>query len=114
MENTVVVGAQLGDEGKAKITDLLASNADVIIRYQGGSNAGHTVVYNDKKYKFHLVPSGILYEGKTCFVGAGVVIKPDDFQKEISDLMAQGISEEHFKKALKVHPLAHITMPWHT
>ena len=114
MENTVVVGAQFGDEGKAKITDLLASNADVIIRYQGGSNAGHTVVYNDKKYKFHLVPSGILYEGKTCFVGAGVVIKPDDFQKEISDLMAQGISEEHFKKALKVHPLAHITMPWHT
>ena len=114
MENTVVVGAQFGDEGKAKITDLLASNADVIIRYQGGSNAGHTVVYNDKKYNFHLVPSGILYEGKTCFVGAGVVIKPDDFQKEISDLMAQGISEEHFKKALKVHPLAHITMPWHT
>lgn len=113
MENTVVVGAQFGDEGKAKITDLLAQNADVIIRYQGGSNAGHTVVYNNKKYKFHLIPSGILYDNKTCFIGAGVVIHPADFKKEVGELMAQGISESHFKKALKIHPLAHITMPWH-
>ena len=85
VENTVVVGAQFGDEGKAKITDLLAQNADVVIRYQGGSNAGHTVVYNNKKYKFHLIPSGILYENKICFLGAGVVIKPDDFKKELED-----------------------------
>ena len=76
MKNTVVVGAQFGDEGKAKITDLLAQNADVVIRYQGGSNAGHTVVLNGKKYKFHLIPSGILYENKICFIGAGVVINP--------------------------------------
>lgn len=114
MENTVVVGAQFGDEGKAKITDLLSKNADVVIRYQGGSNAGHTVVSNGKKYKFHLVPSGILYEGKTCFIGAGVVIKPDDLAKEIKELMEEGISEAHFREALKIHPLAHVTMPWHT
>ncbi len=113
MENTVVVGAQFGDEGKAKITDLLAQNADVVIRYQGGSNAGHTVVLDNKKYKFHLIPSGILYDNKICFIGAGVVIKPDDFQKEIKELISEGISEERFKKALKVHPLAHVTMPWH-
>jgi len=114
VENTVVVGAQFGDEGKAKITDLLASKADVVIRYQGGSNAGHTVVYNNKKYKFHLIPSGILYEDKLCFLGAGVVIKPDDFKKELDELIGEGIPEERFKKALKINPLAHITMPWHT
>lgn len=114
MENTVVVGAQFGDEGKAKITDLLAENADVVIRYQGGSNAGHTVVYNNKKYKFHLIPSGILYKNKICFLGAGVVIKPDDFKKELDELIAEGIPAERFKKALKINPLAHITMPWHT
>ena len=83
MKNTVVVGAQFGDEGKAKITDLLAHKADFIIRYQGGSNAGHTVVVDDKKYKFHLIPSGILYPGKICFMGAGVVICPEDFKKEV-------------------------------
>lgn len=114
MENTVVVGAQFGDEGKAKITDLLAARADVVIRYQGGSNAGHTVVHNGIKYKFHLIPSGILYEDKICFLGAGVVIKPDDFEKELNELIEQGVSKEHFKSALKIHPLAHVTMPWHT
>lgn len=114
MENTVVVGAQFGDEGKAKITDLLALKADFIIRYQGGSNAGHTVVVNDKKYKFHLIPSGILYEGKTSFIGNGVVIKPDDFKKEIDEIVKQGVPIEQFKKNLKISPLAHVTMPYHT
>lgn len=109
MNNTVVVGAQWGDEGKAKITDLLATKADLIIRYQGGCNAGHTVVVDDKTYKFHLIPSGILYEGKTCFIGAGTVIHPETFQKEIEDLIAQGINT----KGLKVSPLASITMPYH-
>ncbi len=113
MKNTVVVGAQFGDEGKAKITDLLARNADFIIRYQGGCNAGHTVVVNDKKYKFHLVPSGILYENKTCFIGAGVVIYPESFKNEINELKEQGVSDEQFKKCLKISPLANITMPWH-
>ena len=109
MRNTVVVGAQWGDEGKAKITDLLATKADLIIRYQGGCNAGHTVVVEDKTYKFHLIPSGILYEEKTCFIGAGTVIHPETFQKEIGGLIEQGIST----KGLKVSPLASITMPYH-
>ncbi len=113
MKNTAVVGAQFGDEGKAKITDILASKADIIIRYQGGCNAGHTVVYNNKKYKFHLVPSGILYENKICFIGAGVVIYPENLKNEIEELKKEGISEEQFKKSLKISPLAHITMPYH-
>lgn len=109
MKNTVVVGAQWGDEGKAKITDLLAEKADLIIRYQGGCNAGHTVVANDKTYKFHLIPSGILYDGKICFIGAGTVIHPETFQKEILDLIKHGISPS----SLKISPLASITMPYH-
>ena len=113
MKNTVVVGAQFGDEGKAKITDLLALEADFITRFQGGSNAGHTVVANGKKYAFHLIPSGILYGNKICMIGAGCVIKPDDLQKEIEDIISQGVSREHFEKCLKISPLAHITMKWH-
>lgn len=113
MKNTVIVGAQFGDEGKAKITDLLAKKADFIIRYQGGCNAGHTVVVDDKKYKFHLVPSGILYENKTCFVGAGVVIYPEAFKDEINELINQGVKKEKFERNLKISPLANITMPYH-
>ena len=108
--NKVVVGAQWGDEGKAKITDLLAQDADLIIRYQGGCNAGHTVVANDKTFKFHLIPSGILYEGKTCFIGAGTVILPESFEQEVKGLIQEGIDVS----GLKINPLASITMPWHT
>ena len=113
MKNTVVVGAQFGDEGKAKITDLLALDADFITRFQGGSNAGHTVVVDGKKYAFHLIPSGILYGNKICMIGAGCVIKPDDLKKEIEDIISQGVTREHFEKCLKISPLAHITMKWH-
>ncbi|MBQ2983765.1 MAG: adenylosuccinate synthase [Candidatus Gastranaerophilales bacterium] len=113
MKNTVVIGAQFGDEGKAKITDLLASKADFITRFQGGSNAGHTVVANGKKYAFHLIPSGILYENKICMIGAGCVIKPDDLYNEIQGIISQGVSEEHFKKYLKISPLATLTMKYH-
>ncbi len=109
MSNTVVVGAQWGDEGKAKITDLLAKDADLIIRYQGGCNAGHTVVADNKTYKFHLIPSGILYEGKVCFIGAGTVIHPETFEREVNELIEQGIDV----KNLKISPLASITMPYH-
>lgn len=108
--NRVVVGAQWGDEGKAKITDLLAQNADLVIRYQGGCNAGHTVVAHNKTFKFHLIPSGILYEGKTCFIGAGTVILPESFDAEIKGLIAEGIDVSR----LKINPLASITMPYHT
>ncbi|MDD3594671.1 MAG: adenylosuccinate synthase [Candidatus Gastranaerophilales bacterium] len=109
MKNTVVVGAQWGDEGKAKITDLLAKQADVIIRYQGGCNAGHTVVANGKTYKFHLIPSGILYDDKMCVIGAGTVIHPAVLMDEINDLIAKGIDTQ----ALKISHLAHLTMPYH-
>lgn len=108
--NRVVVGAQWGDEGKAKITDLLAENADIVIRYQGGCNAGHTVVAHNKTFKFHLIPSGILYKNKICFIGAGTVILPEYFEEEISGLIKEGINVS----GLKINPLASITMPWHT
>ena len=109
MENTVVIGAQWGDEGKAKITDLLAENADIIIRYQGGCNAGHTVVNNGRTYKFHLIPSGILYKDKLCFIGAGTVIYPEVLNEEIENLKKDGID----LSGLKISPLASITMPYH-
>jgi len=109
MENTVVIGAQWGDEGKAKITDLLSEKADLTIRFQGGCNAGHTVVYDGQTYKFHLVPSGILYKNKTCFLGNGVVIHPDTFEKEINELKMQGVD----LSGLKISPLAVLTMPYH-
>ncbi len=109
MKNTVVVGAQWGDEGKAKITDLLAQNADMIIRYQGGCNAGHTVVADNKTFKFHLIPSGILYKSKICMIGPGTVIHPESFAKEVNDLIDEGIDVSN----LKISPLASITMPYH-
>lgn len=108
--NSVVVGAQWGDEGKAKITDLLAEKADVVIRYQGGCNAGHTVVAHNKTYKFHMIPSGILYGNKICFIGAGTVILPESFKAELDELVKEGIDVS----GLKINPLASITMPYHT
>ena len=108
--NKVVVGAQWGDEGKAKITDLLAHDADLIIRYQGGCNAGHTVVVDDKTFKFHLIPSGILYGNKDCLIGAGTVILPEYFEEEVSGLIKDGIDVSR----LKVSPLASFKMPYHT
>ena len=76
MPGIAIVGAQWGDEGKGKVTDLLAERADVVIRFQGGNNAGHTIVRGDDVFKFHLIPSGILYPGKTCAIGNGVVVDP--------------------------------------
>ena len=110
MKNTVVIGAQWGDEGKAKITDLLAQKAEMIIRYQGGCNAGHTVVFDGETYKLHLVPSGILYKDKICFIGAGTVILPEVFEDETRELISRGVD----LSGLKVSPLAVITMPYHT
>src|SRR3989338_11299166 len=92
MANVIVVGAQWGDEGKAKITDLLSKSADYIVRYQGGSNAGHTVVVDGDTYKFHLIPSGILYPGKVSVVGPGTVVDPKVILDEISDLISRGIN----------------------
>ncbi len=109
MTNTVVLGAQWGDEGKAKITDILAGQSDFIIRYQGGCNAGHTVVANNTTYKFHLIPSGILYKDKICLIGTGTVIHPESFKLEIDGLKSQGVD----LSGLKISPLASITMPYH-
>ncbi|MGD9681526.1 MAG: adenylosuccinate synthase [Candidatus Obscuribacterales bacterium] len=109
MANVIVVGAQFGDEGKAKVTDLLAKNADVVVRYQGGANAGHTVVANGNTYKFHLIPSGIVYKSKTCILGPGMVIDPKAFLEELEGLMERGLDDG----ALKVSASAHVTMPYH-
>ncbi len=108
--NTVLVGAQWGDEGKGKIIDILTEHADFVVRYQGGNNAGHTVVVKDKKYIFHLLPSGILHPGKICCIGNGVVIDPAVLLEEISSLIDTGIS---VKGRLKISPLAHVIMPYH-
>src|ERR671919_1489196 len=109
MAGIVIVGAQWGDEGKGKITDLLAENADLVIRFQGGNNAGHTIVREGVKWKFHLIPSGILYPGKPCAIGNGVVIDPKVLTDELDDLRAKGID----LSGLKVSANAHLIMPYH-
>ncbi|MCD6083425.1 adenylosuccinate synthetase, partial [Candidatus Aerophobetes bacterium] len=91
MPNTVIIGAQWGDEGKGKIIDFLAKKSDAVVRFQGGSNAGHTVVVNNEKFIFHLIPSGILYPGKKCIIGNGVVVDPKVLVAEIKDLQSRGI-----------------------
>jgi adenylosuccinate synthase len=108
--NTVIVGAQWGDEGKGKIIDILSERADYVIRYQGGSNAGHTVVVEGKEYIFHLIPSGILHKGKICIIGNGVVVDPEVLIKEISDLRAKGISIDD---RLKISEICHVIFPYH-
>ncbi|MDX6617071.1 MAG: adenylosuccinate synthase, partial [Solirubrobacterales bacterium] len=105
----MIVGAQWGDEGKGKITDLLAERADVVIRFQGGNNAGHTIVRGDDVYKLHLVPSGILYPGKICAIGNGVVIDPGVLIDEMDGLRRQGIDVS----GLKISANAHLIMPYH-
>src|SRR5829696_8563573 len=91
MAGIAIVGAQWGDEGKGKVTDLLAERADMVIRFQGGSNAGHTIVRGDTEYKLHLIPSGILYPGKLCAIGNGVVIDPAKLLNEIDGLRARRV-----------------------
>jgi len=108
--NTVIVGAQWGDEGKGKIIDILSAKADYIVRYQGGSNAGHTVVVNGKGYVFHLIPSGILHQGKICCIGNGVTIDPESLLEEIDSLAEGNISMD---ARLKISELAHVIMPYH-
>jgi len=107
---TVVVGTQWGDEGKGKIIDYLAEQVDIIARYQGGGNAGHTVVLKDKKYIFHLVPSGILYPDKVCVIGNGVVLDPVSLFEEIDYLEKSGISVEG---RLFIAENAHMTLTYH-
>ncbi len=109
MPARVVVGVQWGDEGKGKIIDILASRADVVVRSQGGNNAGHTVENDGEVYKLHLIPSGILYPNTPCLIGCGVVIDPVNILQEIDGLENRGISCDN----LRIDPRAHLIMPWH-
>ena len=109
MPAVVIVGAQWGDEGKGKITDYLARKADTVVRYQGGNNAGHTIVVDDTTYKFHLIPSGILYDTKTCVLGNGVVVDPEVLLQELDGLKKKNIDT----KPLKISDQAHYILPTH-
>jgi adenylosuccinate synthase len=111
MANIVVVGTQWGDEGKGKIVDLLTEKSDLIIRFQGGNNAGHTLVVGDKKVVLHLIPSGILHPGKVCIIGSGVVLDPEILLDEISALQAKGYDVS--PDTLVISDRAHVIMPYH-
>ncbi|NCQ92573.1 MAG: adenylosuccinate synthase [Microcystis aeruginosa LG13-03] len=109
MANVIVIGAQWGDEGKGKITDLLSRSADVVVRSQGGVNAGHTVVVDDQTFKLHLIPSGILYPDTECIIGSGTVIDPSVLLKEMAQLHALNVTTDN----LYISQTAHVTMPYH-
>jgi adenylosuccinate synthase len=109
MPGIVIVGAQFGDEGKGKITDLLAEQADVIVRFQGGNNAGHTIVRGGETWKLHLMPSGILHPGKLCVIGNGVVLDPKVLTDELDELRRRRVDT----RALRISANAHVIMPYH-
>lgn len=111
MANVVIIGTQWGDEGKGKVVDLLTEKADCVVRFQGGNNAGHTLVVNNQKYIFHLIPSGILHQGKTCLIGNGVVIDPGVLIEEMDRLHEHGFAVT--PENLVVSRYAHIIMPYH-
>ena len=109
MPGICIVGAQWGDEGKGKVVDLLAKQAAAIVRFQGGNNAGHTIIRDGEVFKFHLIPSGILYPGKTCIIGNGVVVDPHVLTDELDGLKARGIDTS----GLRISANAHLIMPYH-
>jgi adenylosuccinate synthase len=111
MANVVIVGTQWGDEGKGKVVDLLTQYADYVVRFQGGNNAGHTLVVEGKKYVFHLIPSGILYENKKCVIGNGVVIDPAVLLDEMTELTEAGLPVAPGR--LTISQNAHLIMPYH-
>ena len=110
MGNLVVIGAQWGDEGKGKIVDILARDVDAVVRYQGGSNAGHTVINDRGTFVFHLIPSGILYRGTLCMIGNGVVVDPASLIEEMDHLQTQGVK---IGKNFVVSQRAHLILPYH-
>ncbi|MGX6428029.1 adenylosuccinate synthase [Levilactobacillus yonginensis] len=109
MSSTVVVGSQWGDEGKGKITDFLSEKADVIARYQGGDNAGHTIVFNGQTFKLRLIPSGIFYADKTSVIGNGVVLNPESLIEELAYLNEHGVATDN----LRISNRAHVILPYH-
>src|SRR5437588_8680611 len=110
MANTILIGAQWGDEGKGKIIDVLTADSDIVVRSQGGNNAGHTVIHRGKKYILHLIPSGILRRGKVCVIGNGVVVDPVALVKEIDGLKKLGV---RIGRNLLVSDAAHLVLPYH-
>ena len=110
MSNTCIVGLQWGDEGKGKIIDVLTEDFDVIVRYQGGANAGHTVIVDGKKFVMHLIPSGILHDNKRCIIGNGVVIDPEQLLNEIDELENAGVK---VRDNLLISDRAHLVFPYH-
>lgn len=109
MSSVVVVGAQWGDEGKGKITDFLSENAEVVARYQGGNNAGHTIVFNGETYKLHLIPSGIFNQEKICVIGNGLVVDPKALVQELAYLHNKGVTTDN----LRISNRAHVILPYH-
>lgn len=109
MPATVIVGAQWGDEGKGKVTDLLADRAEVTVRFQGGNNAGHTIIHGEEVFKLNLIPSGILHPNNTCIIGNGVVVDPGVLIGELDDLRKRGVDTT----GLKISANAHLIMPYH-
>ncbi|CAM3941074.1 adenylosuccinate synthase [Mesobacillus zeae] len=109
MSSVVVVGSQWGDEGKGKITDFLSENAEVVARYQGGNNAGHTIKFNGETYKLHLIPSGIFYQDKICVIGNGMVVDPKALVKELAYIHEKGVSTDN----LRISNRAHVILPYH-
>ncbi len=110
MSTLVIIGTQWGDEGKGKIVDIIASQSDVVARYQGGSNAGHTVVVGDKQYILHLIPSGILHKNCQCVIGNGLVVDPEELEKEIQEIESMGFS---VRDRLFLSECAHMVLPYH-
>ena len=109
-KNRIIVGCQWGDEGKGKVVDLLAAKADIIVRFQGGANAGHTICVDDNKYILHLLPSGIIHPDKICYIGNGVVIDPFGLKEELDILTKKGID---YKGRIFVSPAANLVLPYH-
>ena len=109
MSAVVVMGTQWGDEGKGKIVDYLAEQSDVVVRFQGGSNAGHTVTVEGKEFKLRLLPSGILYKGKICVIANGVVVDPEVLLQEMDGMTAQGIEVD----GIRISNRAHVILPYH-
>jgi adenylosuccinate synthase len=112
MPALVAIGVQWGDEGKGKVVDILSEHADVVVRFQGGNNAGHTLVVDNQKIVLHLIPSGVLHKGRVCIIGNGVVVDPKSLVEEIDLLRSRGYLQD--ESALKISDRAHLTLPYHT
>lgn len=113
MANVAILGAQWGDEGKGKVVDIYSERAEFIVRYQGGNNAGHTLVVNGEKTVLHLIPSGVLHEGKTCVIASGVVLDPDVFMHEVDELRERGLLSEKRRTKIVISERAQVIMPYH-